>query len=90
VAACGRERQRAMIENEIYSCERRRKEREREREQGGAWGSKIFGHFGQHTIFFAKNHFSFIGQRWTGENYMVFSAATVWLAKIIGAIVFIP
>jgi hypothetical protein len=64
--------------------------REREREQGGAWGSKIFGHFRRHTNFFAKNHFSFIGQRWTGENYTVFSAATVWLAKIIGAIVFIP
>jgi hypothetical protein len=31
-----------------------KREREREREQGGAWGSKIFGHFGSTQFFLPK------------------------------------
>jgi hypothetical protein len=46
---------------------------------GGERGSKIFGDFRRRH---AKN-FSFGGQRWVDENYMVFSAAIGWPAKII-------
>jgi hypothetical protein len=53
--------------------------RECKREGGGERGSKIFGDFRRRH---AKN-FSFSGQRWVDENYMVFSAAIGWPAKII-------